>query len=101
MNLREWARGQPCQVRLIGCDGGVATTVLAHLRRASTAGVGQKPPDLCAVIACAYCHDVIDGRIPRLEADGDFETLLLDALLRTLALVWRKFDVVEWDEVRR
>lgn len=62
MNLRKLARGQPCQVRLPGCDGGGETTVLAHYRLAGTCGTGMKPPDICGAWACHHCHDVIDGR---------------------------------------
>ena len=50
-------------VRLIGvCNFNAETTILAHIRRGSVAGVGAKPPDTCAVWACSACHDVIDGR---------------------------------------
>lgn len=86
--LRKLAEGQPCAVRFHGCDGGGETTVLAHIRRAGIAGVGQKPPDLCGVYACAPCHSLIDGRtslanVSRLEIDQG----ILFALLRTLVVV--------------
>ncbi len=88
MNLRKLAEGQVCQVRLYGCDGGGPTTVLAHVRRANIAGMGQKPPDLCGIHACAHCHDLIDGRaklpnLSRLELDQ----AILFGLLRTLVVV--------------
>lgn len=88
MNLRKLAQGQHCQVRLPGCLHSPETVVLAHVRRGGTAGVGQKPPDLCGVYACAACHDLIDGRkfvanLSREEIDG----YLLPALCRTLAIV--------------
>lgn len=85
MTLRELAKGQQCMVRLVGiCNWNQETTVLAHLRRANVAGVGQKPPDTCAVWACSACHDEIDRRTREhdtKEIDGD----LLDALVRQLA----------------
>ena len=59
---RQSARGQPCQLRLPGCDGGGETTVLSHLRMFGWAGVGQKPADYKAVYACHNCHALIDGR---------------------------------------
>ena len=62
MNLRQLARGQPCLVRLPGCDGGGDTTVLAHYRMAGYNGVGMKPPDVMGAWCCAKCHDLIDGR---------------------------------------
>lgn len=72
-------------VRLVGiCNWNPETTVLAHIRRGNVAGMGQKPPDLCAVWACSACHDEIDRRTrnSRLrEIEGD----ILDALIRQLA----------------
>ena len=67
------------------CNFDSSTTVLAHLRRGSVAGMGQKPPDTCAVLACSACHDAIDrrdnmGAYPPVEMD----TMILDGLCRTL-----------------
>lgn len=82
---RKAARGQPCMVRLPGCDGGGETTVLAHYRLAGYCGTGLKPPDELGAWCCASCHDRIDGRVncglPRVElklahAEGVFRTLL-------------------------
>lgn len=72
-------------VRAPGCDGGGETTVLAHIRRAGLGGMGMKVPDLCGCWACHPCHDYIDGRraIPELAWSKD--TIILEALLRTLA----------------
>ena len=94
LNLRKLARGQNCQVRLPGCLHSPETVVLAHLRRGSTAGIGQKPPDLCGVYACAACHDLIDRRkmvanLSRQEIDA----ALLPALCRTLAIVSREIEI--------
>jgi len=61
MSLRKQARGQPCQVRLPGCDGGGETTSLAHYRMAPYAGMGIKPPDVMAAWCCAPCHRKVDG----------------------------------------
>lgn len=90
-NLRDMARGQYCQVRLPGCDFGTETTVLAHIRRANIAGVGQKPPDLCGVYACAKCHDLIDGRAHAANlTKSDIDHAVFYGLLRTLAIVSRE-----------
>lgn len=62
MNLRKAARGQPCMVRLPGCDGGGETTVLAHYRLAGTCGIGIKPDDAQAAWCCFNCHEIADGR---------------------------------------
>lgn len=89
MNLRQFAAGQECQVRIpyVPCSS-PETVVLAHIRRAGIAGMGQKPPDLCAIFACAAHHDVIDGR--RMLANFtklDVDQAILFALLRTLVIV--------------
>lgn len=60
--------------------------MLAHIRRGGIAGVGQKPPDVCAVYACSACHDRIDrrsnmGGYTPAEMDG----YILEALCRRLA----------------
>jgi len=60
MNLRNYAKGKTCQIRLPGCSDGPAC--LAHLRTAET-GYGQKEIDLLGAWACHHCHDVVDGRI--------------------------------------
>ena len=60
--LRQSARGEECTMRLGCCNHDPATTVLAHLRLFSMAGMGAKPPDWCAVFACSACHDALDGR---------------------------------------
>jgi hypothetical protein len=60
--LRQSAKGRPCTIRWTNCDGGGETTVLAHLRPGSGAGIGQKPSDTFAVFACFGCHNDIDGR---------------------------------------
>lgn len=84
-DLRSLARGQHCMVRIPGiCNRNPETTVLAHIRRAATAGVGQKPPDTCAVWACSACHDEIDRRTHLLEMSS-VNDYLLDALCRQLA----------------
>ena len=90
MNLRKLARNQPCTVRLTSiCDGGGETSVLAHIRRCGNAGMGQKPSDMTAVIACDRCHSVIDGRAGKLRAnDSD----ILDALARTHE-IWRQMGI--------
>jgi hypothetical protein len=59
-NLRDYARGQPCQVRLPCCNGGTETTVLAHVRLAGISGMGMKAPDLLGAWCCAACHVYCD-----------------------------------------
>lgn len=81
--LRASARGRPCTVRWsVACDGGGETTVLAHLRRYSGAGVAQKGDDTFAVFACHACHDAIDGRRGSEVPESD----ILRALRETQAI---------------
>lgn len=71
--LRQIARGETCTLRLGCCNQDPATVVLAHLRFFSWAGMGQKPDDMLAVVACSACHDAIDRRA---SAEWDYDDLL-------------------------
>lgn len=63
MNLRRYAQGKPCTIRVPAeCSFDPSTSVLAHIRLAGITGGGQKAPDLLAAIACGICHDLVDGR---------------------------------------
>lgn len=83
-DLRKFARGKPCMVRTHACNSDPETTVLAHIRRANVAGMGQKPPDTCAVWACSACHDLIDGRTHGYSRES-IDSMVLEALVRQLA----------------
>jgi hypothetical protein len=74
-------------MRLPGvCNYNAETTVLAHLRRAGSAGMGQKPADVCAVLACSSCHDALDGRGNADISGAELNEYTLDALCRTLSM---------------
>ena len=79
MNLRDYARGQECQVRLPGiCNFDPATTVLAHVRQ--NTGLGQKAPDLLGAWACSNCHQAADSdRSHRLD--------FLEGIIRTQSIL--------------
>lgn len=62
--ITQLAEGQPCLVRIPGCDGGGPTTVAAHYRLAGMCGMGIKPADILAAWCCDHCHAVVDGRKP-------------------------------------
>lgn len=84
-NLRQFAKGKPCMVRLVGiCNFNPETTVLAHIRRGNIAGAGQKPSDIAAVWACSACHDAMDGR-SKYADDENLDADILAALCRQLA----------------
>lgn len=93
MNLRTYARGRPCLVRLPGCDGGGETTVLAHFRDLSLgSGVGLKPSDLAAgAWCCDSCHSIIDQRMkaPLGLTRTDIRLAHAIGVLRTIAQLER------------
>jgi len=92
--LRKLAELQQCLVRIPNeCNFDSTTTVLAHIRRANIAGMGQKPSDLCAVWACSSCHDIIDGRRESLFKPEEIDGFILEALVRQLAF-YDKHEIV-------
>lgn len=82
--IRKSAQGKDCLVRLPGiCNFNPETTIAAHIRISGLCGVGMKPSDLLTVRACSSCHDEIDRRTRKLEAD--FVTIAVhEAHCRTL-----------------
>jgi hypothetical protein len=82
---RKSAQGQPCMVRLPGCDGGGETTVLAHYRLAGYCGTGIKPPDVMGAWCCASCHDRIDGRVNCGIPRAELRLAHAEGVLRTIA----------------
>lgn len=96
MNLRDYARNQPCKIRLDGiCNGNVETTVLAHFRQIGTSGLGLKSPDLYAAWACSDCHDAVDRR-RFIDLDREFVQLAhLQGVMRTQATLIEK-GIVKW-----
>jgi hypothetical protein len=86
MNLRDYARGRECTIRLEGiCNFDPATTVLAHYRIIGVSGGNLKSPDLIGAHACSACHDAVDRR-SHMDLDRDFVQLAhLRGVARTLA----------------
>lgn len=82
MNLRNYARGMPCQIRMPGvCNGDPETTVLCHLRMSGISGMGLKANDLLGAWGCSACHQYVDTH----GIDG--RTALLEGMARTQALI--------------
>lgn len=82
MNLRNFARGMPCQIRMPGvCNGDPDTTVLCHLRMIGISGMGMKANDLLGAWGCSDCHRYVDTH----GIDG--RTALLEGMARTQALI--------------
>lgn len=77
------ARGQPCQVRIVGiCKPAPEneTTVLAHL---GGAGIGMKNHNVHGAYACHQCHDAIDGRIRTKHSQLELKLMHFEAVIRT------------------
>ncbi len=85
--LRKNAKGQYCTLRLEGCSGDPATTVLCHLPHPNRAGSRQD--DWFAVFGCVECHDRIDGRTPHTIPLHIIENRMLKALYETLRIQLR------------
>lgn len=82
MNLRQLAKGQPCQIRVPGvCNFDPDTTVLCHLRMAGITGMGMKASDILGAWGCAACHRYVDTH----GMDG--RTALLEGMARTQAML--------------
>jgi hypothetical protein len=60
VNLRQAAALHECTLRLDGCN--TEPCCLAHYRVIGVSGMGIKPPDVCAAIACFNCHEAVDKR---------------------------------------
>ncbi len=81
MNLRQHARGKPCQIRLNGiCSYDVAETHLAHLRMAGITGMGMKAPDLLGSWACAACARATENGYAK---DLDTKLAFFEGVMRT------------------
>ena len=79
MNLRKYAQGKPCMIRVPGiCNGNPETTVLAHFRLSGVSGMGKKAPDLLGAWACSDCHKYVDTR--RNDRDS---RMFLEGIIRT------------------
>lgn len=88
IDLRAYAKGKPCQIRVPGwCNNEPETTVGCHYRLAGYSGMSFKIDDLFLAFGCSHCHDVVDGRhgswieFPRSAR----QLLLLEGVLRTQA----------------
>ena len=82
--IRKSARGQQCQIRLVGiCNHNSETVVLAHYRMAGTCGMGMKPSDIQAAYACSRCHDASDGRLKTDLSPDEIQTAFAEGVMRT------------------
>jgi len=88
-DLRAWARGKPCQLRLLDiCNFDDETTVLHHVRRGGVAGMGQRPSDLCSILVCSNCHASLHGTLGPMKEAPD--TDIIDGMCRTSQMIGRE-----------
>jgi hypothetical protein len=81
VNLRKYARGQNCQVRLPDiCNHNPETVVLAHFRLMNVSGAGLKSPDLIAAWCCSACHTYVDS-----HKDDETQLVFAHGVMRTIA----------------
>ena len=87
--IRDSARGEPCQVRVVGvCNGDWSTTVLAHR---NGAGMACKASDEDAAYACSACHEWLDGGYVRYGyTRSDRDTVHDKGIVRTREILKRK-----------
>lgn len=71
IDLRKYAEGKPCMIRLPSiCNKNPETTVLCHERVIGLSGTGLKAPDFFAAWGCSDCHAAVDGQThPELSYD--------------------------------
>ena len=93
MNLRDYARGQPCMIRSPMCNGNPETTVLAHVRQIGVSGIGLKSPDICGAWACSACHTYCDQTTQAGKESRDL--LILKGMVRTINELIKK-DLIRW-----
>lgn len=87
--IRKSAKGEQCQVRIVGiCNGNPETVVFAHL---GGGGMATKMPDLFGAYCCSSCHDVVDGRTKRgSHSANDIKIDFLNGMVRTQLILLGK-----------
>lgn len=89
--LKDYARGQPCLIRVAASAGmqcaHTETTSLCHITMAGLKAMGKKLiPDLCGAWGCDTCHGLVDKRYrpepgSELRELGDQSPMMLQLVL--------------------
>lgn len=96
MNLRDYARGKPCFIRVPGCcSHDPEQTVWCHVRLVSISGAGWKSPDLCGAFGCTRCHMVVDGQQSSDYSYDQRRLMLLEAMVRSQAYLVSE-GIIRW-----
>jgi len=88
------AKGEECQIRIIGvCNHNPETTVWCHLAgSAAGKGIGMKAISLLGAYGCFACHEVVDRRraAPRGMTRQDVESDFAKGHYRSLVILDQK-----------
>ena len=90
MNLRNEARGRPCQIRVphICAPGPDNETVVGcHVRMMGISGYGLKSSDVLIAFGCFACHQVVDGQVTSEYSHDERRLMLLEGMVRTQAIL--------------
>lgn len=87
IDIRAYARGKPCLIRVPGyCNREKETTVYCHYRLVGYSGMGLKMADLFGAFGCSDCHDIVDRRRIVTEIPRSLAQLYhLEGVIRTQA----------------
>ena len=86
IDLRKYAKGKPCLIRIPGwCNREPETTVLCHYRLVGYSGMGLKNFDMLGAFGCSDCHDVVDGRRGQEFSRSQRLLYLAEGVMRTQA----------------
>lgn len=86
IDLRKYAKGKPCMIRVPGwCNHEPETTVLCHYRLAGYSGIGLKNEDIMAAFGCSSCHAIVDGQQQGGLSRTQRQFLLCEGVMRTQA----------------
>lgn len=86
IDLRKYAKGKPCMIRIPGwCNREPETTVLCHYRLVGYSGMGLKNYDIMAAFGCSSCHAIVDGQQQGGLSRSQREILLCEGVMRTQA----------------
>ena len=94
VDLRKYAKWEPCQVRIpMVCNHNPETTVLAHL---NGSGLATKQPDLLGAHCCSACHALYDSRVGNRDYTAEqIKIMMYEGILRTIKSVIER-GIVTW-----
>lgn len=75
--LRKLAKGRVCLINTPECSHDPERTMLCHIRRGNTGGMGLKPHDLLALPGCDMCNAVTDGNIRSAWSKSEIDQAIL------------------------